>query len=72
MIFETKMYITNPNTGLPPDARSEDVNKFFEGYGHIVDCRVMTGRRALGINALTKLTLTLLKVSALSSSNLPK
>ncbi|KAG6862062.1 hypothetical protein C0995_007192 [Termitomyces sp. Mi166 len=27
---------------LPTDARSEDVNKFFEGYGRIVDCRVMT------------------------------
>ena len=29
--------------GLPADTRSEDVNKFFEGYGRIVDCRVMTG-----------------------------
>ncbi|TFK30062.1 hypothetical protein FA15DRAFT_699619 [Coprinopsis marcescibilis] len=28
---------------LPPDARSEDVSKFFDGYGRIVDCRVMTG-----------------------------
>ncbi|KAG5636408.1 hypothetical protein H0H81_008148 [Sphagnurus paluster] len=28
---------------LPTDARSEDVNKFFEGQGRIVDCRVMTG-----------------------------
>lgn len=28
---------------LPPDARSEDVQKFFDGYGRIVDCRVMTG-----------------------------
>ncbi|KAF5387569.1 hypothetical protein D9757_006520 [Collybiopsis confluens] len=28
---------------LPTDARSEDVSKFFEGYGRIVDCRVMTG-----------------------------
>ncbi|KAL4248490.1 RRM domain-containing protein [Abortiporus biennis] len=28
---------------LPPDARAEDVSKFFEGYGRIVDCRVMTG-----------------------------
>ncbi|KNZ78468.1 Serine/arginine-rich splicing factor 4 [Termitomyces sp. J132] len=28
---------------LPTDARSEDVNKFFEGYGRIIDCRVMTG-----------------------------
>jgi len=28
---------------LPPDARSEDVNKFFDGFGRIVDCRVMTG-----------------------------
>lgn len=31
------------NSGLPTDARSEDVNKFFEGYGRIIDCRVMTG-----------------------------
>ncbi|KAL4067793.1 hypothetical protein J3A83DRAFT_4374126 [Scleroderma citrinum] len=28
---------------LPPDARAEDVAKFFDGYGRIVDCRVMTG-----------------------------
>ncbi|KAI0780623.1 hypothetical protein BD413DRAFT_498702 [Trametes elegans] len=28
---------------LPPDVRAEDVSKFFDGYGHIVDCRVMTG-----------------------------
>ncbi|KAJ3571056.1 hypothetical protein NP233_g3994 [Leucocoprinus birnbaumii] len=28
---------------LPPDARSEDVHKFFDGFGHVVDCRVMTG-----------------------------
>ncbi|KAH9951860.1 hypothetical protein B0H21DRAFT_297 [Amylocystis lapponica] len=28
---------------LPPDARTEDVSKFFDGYGRIVDCRVMTG-----------------------------
>jgi len=29
--------------GLPPDARSDDVAKFFDGYGRIIDCRVMTG-----------------------------
>ncbi|EPS99022.1 hypothetical protein FOMPIDRAFT_1031130 [Fomitopsis schrenkii] len=28
---------------LPPDARAEDVQKLFDGYGRIVDCRVMTG-----------------------------
>ncbi|KII88143.1 hypothetical protein PLICRDRAFT_53997 [Plicaturopsis crispa FD-325 SS-3] len=28
---------------LPPDARSDDVSKLFEGYGRIIDCRVMTG-----------------------------
>ncbi|KAG1903849.1 uncharacterized protein F5891DRAFT_1208533 [Suillus fuscotomentosus] len=28
---------------LPPDARSDDVAKFFDGYGRIIDCRVMTG-----------------------------
>ncbi|CDO73584.1 hypothetical protein BN946_scf185014.g54 [Trametes cinnabarina] len=28
---------------LPPDARAEDVSKLFDGYGRIVDCRVMTG-----------------------------
>lgn len=29
--------------GLPPDARAEDVAKIFDGFGRIVDCRVMTG-----------------------------
>lgn len=29
--------------GLAPDTRSEDVSKFFDGYGRIVDVRVMTG-----------------------------
>lgn len=29
--------------GLSADARSEDVSKLFEGYGNIIDCRVMTG-----------------------------
>ncbi|KAL0946806.1 hypothetical protein HGRIS_012977 [Hohenbuehelia grisea] len=28
---------------LPSDARSDDVSKLFEGYGRIIDCRVMTG-----------------------------
>ncbi|KDQ10579.1 hypothetical protein BOTBODRAFT_57970 [Botryobasidium botryosum FD-172 SS1] len=28
---------------LPTDTRSEDISKFFEGYGRITDCRVMTG-----------------------------
>ncbi|KAI0282127.1 hypothetical protein BGY98DRAFT_912633 [Russula aff. rugulosa BPL654] len=28
---------------LPPDTRSDDVSKFFDGYGKIIDCRVMTG-----------------------------
>lgn len=28
---------------LPPDSRTEDVHKFFDGFGRIVDCRVMTG-----------------------------
>ncbi|TFY71879.1 hypothetical protein EVG20_g1130 [Dentipellis fragilis] len=28
---------------LPPDTRTDDVSKFFDGYGKIVDCRVMTG-----------------------------
>ena len=27
------------------DARSDDVAKFFDGYGRIVDVRVMTGKR---------------------------
>lgn len=31
------------NAGLPTDARSDDVNKLFDGFGRIVDCRVMTG-----------------------------
>jgi len=29
---------------LPPDTRSDDVSKFFDGYGKIIDCRVMTGQ----------------------------
>jgi len=33
----------NDLLGLPTDTRSEDVSKFFDGYGRIVDCRVMTG-----------------------------
>jgi len=33
----------NGSLGLPTDARSEDVSKFFDGYGRIIDCRVMTG-----------------------------
>lgn len=28
---------------LPSDTRPEDVQKFFDGYGKIVDCRVMSG-----------------------------
>ncbi|KAM5531755.1 hypothetical protein V8D89_014604 [Ganoderma adspersum] len=28
---------------LPPDARADDVSKLFDGFGRIVDCRVMTG-----------------------------
>lgn len=32
--------------GLPTDARPEDVQKHFDGYGKIVDCRVMTGNNS--------------------------
>jgi RNA recognition motif len=32
--------------GLPHDVRQEEVTKFFDGYGRIVDCRVMTGTLA--------------------------
>jgi hypothetical protein len=41
--------------GLPPDARSDDVAKFFDGYGRIVDCRVMTGdfRFYVALSSLT-------------------
>jgi len=28
---------------LPPDVRQEELTKFFDGFGRIVDCRVMTG-----------------------------
>ncbi len=35
-------------TGLPADTRTEDVQKFFDGYGRIIDCRVMTGRLLRG------------------------
>lgn len=30
--------------GLPTDARNEDVSKMFDGFGKIVDVRVMTGQ----------------------------
>lgn len=41
--------------GLPPDARSDDVAKFFDGYGRIVDCRVMTGEfRHLGCVSISQ------------------
>jgi hypothetical protein len=36
-------YLIVYGIGLPTDARSDDVSKFFEGYGRIIDCRVMTG-----------------------------
>ena len=36
-------FIKRCSLGLPTDARSEDVSKFFDGYGRIIDCRVMTG-----------------------------
>ena len=29
---------------LSPEARSEDIQKLFDGYGRVVDCRVMTGK----------------------------
>lgn len=29
--------------GLPTDVHTEDVQKFFDGLGRIIDCRVMTG-----------------------------
>lgn len=28
---------------LPVDARPEEVKSFFEGYGTMVDCRILTG-----------------------------
>lgn len=31
------------NAGLPTDAQQSDVQKLFEGYGPIIECRVMTG-----------------------------
>ena len=31
------------SSGLPHDVRQEEVTKFFDGYGRIIDCRVMTG-----------------------------
>ena len=34
-------------SGLPMDARSDDVAKFFDGYGRIVDVRVMTGKQRM-------------------------
>lgn len=41
--LSARRYTDGAITGLPTDARPEDVSKHFEGYGKIVDCRVMTG-----------------------------
>jgi RNA recognition motif. (a.k.a. RRM, RBD, or RNP domain) len=41
--FNTFSFLIEWSSGLPTDARSEDVSKFFDGYGRIIDCRVMTG-----------------------------
>jgi RNA recognition motif-containing protein len=42
-IFQFLTFTFIITLGLPPDARSDDVSKFFDGYGRIIDCRVMTG-----------------------------
>jgi RNA recognition motif-containing protein len=41
--FVSSEHRSHQFVGLPADTRSDDVSKYFEGYGHIVDCRVMTG-----------------------------
>ena len=41
--FHLRLFPNDTWIGLPTDARSDDVAKLFEGYGRIVDCRVMTG-----------------------------
>ena len=42
ILFHDRL-LAHAYAGLPPDARAEDVQKMFDGYGRIVDCRVMTG-----------------------------
>lgn len=43
--LESHKHSNSPeHLGLPMDARSDDVAKFFDGYGRIVDVRVMTGK----------------------------
>lgn len=57
------------SAGLPADVRSEDVSKLFEGYGRIVDCRVMTGEFLLVFGRILLLYLlsAITQVSALSN-----
>ncbi|KAF7337955.1 hypothetical protein MVEN_02018900 [Mycena venus] len=40
---QTSLSWPTTTPGLSADARSEEVSKLFEGYGNIIDCRVMTG-----------------------------
>jgi hypothetical protein len=56
---------------LPPDTRSEDVSKFFDGYGKIVDCRVMTGWFCLYPSHYTLSLIELNQVSVSSSLKMP-
>jgi hypothetical protein len=51
---------------LPPDTRSEDVSKFFDGYGKIIDCRVMTGK-SLSPSTFMRMTLKMDQALGLSS-----
>jgi RNA recognition motif-containing protein len=34
---------------LPTDARQEEVQKLFDGYGTITDCRVMSGKGTFSV-----------------------
>ncbi|KAK7040926.1 hypothetical protein VNI00_009522 [Paramarasmius palmivorus] len=55
---------------LPTDVRSEDVTKFFEGVGRVVDCRVMT---ALSFNSQRKVVAregTIMKTDGNSSMSM--
>lgn len=61
-------YSTFFTLGLPPDARAEDVSKFFDGYGRIVDCRVMTGSSSRRFIKLSSFKHSPLQDSASSSS----
>jgi hypothetical protein len=42
--FSVAFHVLKTILGLPPDTQADELKKHFDGYGSIVDCRVMTGK----------------------------